>query len=92
MEKQEYNNREIENRMAYFVNIEVYEGTGKQKCLPLVNQLQQAAKCSNTLLRAALLARAGATVFGIVAETPETIDDIEMKKVVLRNFLRHSYS
>ena len=30
--------------------------------------------------------RAGATVFGIVAATPENIDDLEMKKVVLRNF------
>ena len=44
------------------------------------------AKCSNTLLRAAFLARAGATVFGIVAATPENIDDLEMKKVVVRNF------
>ena len=64
----------------------MYEGTDKQKCLPWVNRLQQAAKCSNISLRAALLARAGATVFGIVAATPETIDDLEMKKVVLRNF------
>ena len=86
MEEQEYNNREIENRKTYLENIEVYEGTDKQKCLPWVNRLQQAAKCSNTLLRAALLARAGATVFGIVAATPENIDDLEMKKVVLRNF------
>ena len=86
MEEQEYNNREIENRKTYLENIEVYEGTDKQKCLPWVNWLQQAAKCSNTSLRAALLARAGATVFGIVAATPENIDDLEMKKVVLRNF------
>ena len=86
MEDQEYNNREIENRKTYLENIKVYEGTDKQKCLPWVNQLQQAAKCSNTSLRAALLARAGATVFGIVAATPENIDDLEMKKVVLRNF------
>ena len=86
MEEQEYNNREIENRKTYLENIEVYEGTDKQKCLPWVNRLQQAAKCSNTSLRAALLARAGATVFGIVAATPENIDDLEMKKVVLRNF------
>ena len=69
MEEQEYNNREIENRKTYLENIEVYEGTDKQKCLPWVNRLQQAAKCSNTSLRAALLARAGATVFGIVAAT-----------------------
>ena len=86
MEEQEYNNREIENRKTYLENIEVYEGTDKQKCLPSVNRLQQAAKCSNTSLRAALLARAGATVFGIVAATPENIDDLEMKKIVLRNF------
>ena len=86
MKEQEYNNREIENRKTYLENIEVYEGTDKQKCLPWVNQLQQAAKCSNTSLRAALLARAGATVFGMVAATPENIDDLEMKKVVLRNF------
>ena len=86
MEEQEYNNREIENRKTYLENIEVCEGTDKQKCLPWVNRLQQAAKCSNTSLRAALLARAGATVFGIVAATPENIDDLEMKKVVLRNF------
>ena len=37
MEEQEYNNREIENRKAYLENIEVYEGTDKQKCLPWVN-------------------------------------------------------
>ena len=86
MEEQEYNNREIENRKTYLENIEVYEGTDKQKCLPWVNRLQQAAKCSNTSLRAALLARAGATVFGIVAATPENINDLEMKIVVLRNF------
>ena len=85
MEEQEYN-REIKNRKSYLENIKVYEGTDKQKCLPWVNQLQQAAKCSNTLLRAALLARAGATVFVIVAATPENIDDLEMKNVVLRNF------
>ena len=86
MEEQNYNNREIENRKTYLENIEVYEGTDKQKCLPWVNQLQQAAKCLNTSLRAALLARAGATIFGIVAATPENIDDLEMKKVILRNF------
>ena len=50
MEEQEYNNREIENRKAYLENIEVYEGTDKQKCLPWVNRLQQAAKCSSTSL------------------------------------------
>ena len=86
MEEQEYNNREIENRKTYLENIEVYDGTDKQKCLPWVNQLQQAAKCLNTSLRAAFLARAGATVFTIVAATQENIDDLEMKKVVLRNF------
>ena len=86
IQEQEYNNREIENRKTYLENIEVYEGTDKQKCLPWVNQLQQAAKCTNTSLRAALLARAGATVFGIVAAIPENIDNLEMKKVVLRNF------
>ena len=86
MDVQEYNNREIENRKTYLENIKVYEGTDKQKCLPWVNRLQQEAKGSNTSLRAALLARAGATVFGIVAATPENIDDLEMKKVVLRNF------
>ena len=86
MEEQEYNNREIENRKTYLENIKVYEGTDKQKCPPWVNLLQQAAKCSNTSLRAALLARAGATVFGIVAATPENIDNLEMKKIVLRNF------
>ena len=34
MVEQEYNNREIENRKTYLENIEVYEGTEKQKCLP----------------------------------------------------------
>ena len=37
MEEQEYNSREIENRKTYLENIEVYEGTDKQKCLPWVN-------------------------------------------------------
>ena len=48
MEEQEYNNREIENKKTYLENIKVYEGTDKQKCLPWINRLQQAAKCSNT--------------------------------------------
>ena len=74
------------NRKAYLENIKVYEGTDKQKCLSWVNRLQQAAKCLNTSLKAALLARARATVFSILAATPETIDDLEMKKVLLRNF------
>ena len=85
MEERECNRREKEKGKAYLENIEVYEGTDKQKCPPWVNQLQQAAKSSNTSLRAALLARAGATVFGIVAATPENIDDLEMKKVILKN-------
>ena len=67
-------------------NIEVYEGRDKQKCLPWVNRLQQVAKCSNTSLSTALLARAGATVLSIVAATQENIDDLQMKKVILRNF------
>ena len=58
---------------------------GKQKCLHWVNHLQQAAKCSSMSLRTALLAQAGGTVFGIVASTPENIDDLEMKKIVLWN-------
>ena len=37
MEEQKYNSREKENRKAYLENIEVYEGTDKQKCLPWVN-------------------------------------------------------
>ena len=86
MEKQEYNSKEKENRKAYLENIEVYEGTDKQKCLPWVNQLQQTVKCSNISLRAALLPRAGATIFSIVAATPEDVDDLEMKKIVLTNF------
>ena len=49
MEEQEYKKREIENRKTYLENIEVYEGTDKQKRLPWVNQLQQAAKCSCTV-------------------------------------------
>ena len=86
MEEKEYNRREKENRKAYLENIEVYEGTDKQKCLPWVNRLQQAAKCSNTFLKAALLARAGATVFEIISATPENIDSLEMKKIIFRNF------
>ena len=37
IEEWEYNSREKENRKAYLENIEVYEGTDKQKCLPWVN-------------------------------------------------------
>ena len=37
MEEKEYNCREKENRKTYLENIEVYEGTDKQKCLPWVN-------------------------------------------------------
>ena len=86
MEEQEYNSREKENRKAYLKSIKVYEGTNKQKCLQWVNHLQLAAKCSKISLRTALLAKAGDTVFCIMAATPENIDDLEMKKIVLRNF------
>ena len=34
LEECEYNSREKENKKAYLENIEVYEGTEKQKCLP----------------------------------------------------------
>ena len=37
MEEQVSNNTEIENRKTYLENIEVHEGTDKQKCLPWVN-------------------------------------------------------
>ena len=34
--------------------------------------------------RKALLSKAGATVFGIMASTPENIKDLELKQVVLQ--------
>ena len=58
----------------------------RSRCLPWVNCLQQAAKCSKISLRTALLARVGATVFGIKAASPKNIDDLEKKKIVLRIF------
>ena len=57
MEEQEYNNREIENRKTYLENIKVYEGMDKQKCLPWVNQLQQAAKCSKHFTQSCSLSK-----------------------------------
>ena len=67
-------------------NIEVYDGEDKSKCLPWVNRLQQAASCSTMKFRKALLSKAGPTVFRIMASTPENIEGLELKQVVLQNF------
>ena len=86
LEQNNAETREAENQSRYLDNIEVYDGGDKTKCLTWVNRIQQAAACSSMKFRQALLAKAGATVFGIVADTPINIEDLELKKVILRNF------
>ena len=86
LEQNNAETREAENQSRYLDNIDVYDGGDKTKCLPWVNRIQQAAACSSMKFRQALLAKAGATVFGIVAATPASIEDLELKKVILRNF------
>ena len=75
--------KESEDHNRFLDNVEVYDGGDKSKCLPSVNNVQQAAACSSMKFRKALLAKSGATVFDIVALTTENIEDLELKKVVL---------
>ena len=86
MDQNQAENREAEYQNRFLDNIEVYDSEDKTKCLPWVNRVQQAATCSTMKFRKALLAKAGPTVFRIVASTPENIEDLELKQVILQNF------
>ena len=86
LEENEENTREVENQKRYLDNIEVFNRLDKTKCLTWVNQVQQAAICSKMTFRQALLAKAGPTVFGIIASTPPNTENQELKKIIFQNF------
>ena len=78
--------KETQDQNRFLDNIDVFDGEDKTKCLPWVNRVHQAAMNSSMKFRKALLAKAGPTVFGIVAHTPIDIKDLELKQVILANF------
>ena len=78
--------KETQDQNRFLDNIDVFDGEDKTKCLPWVNRVHQAAMNSSMKFRKALLAKAGPTVFGIVADTPIDIKDLELKQVILANF------
>ena len=85
LEQNNAESKEAANQSRYLDNIELFDGSDKTKCLPWVNRVQQAAACSSMNFRQALLAKAGTTVFGIVAATRTDIGEMELKQVILRN-------
>ena len=78
--------KETQDQNRFLDNIDVFDGEDKTKCLPWVNRVHQAAINSSIKFRKALLAKAGPTVFGIVADTPIDMKDLELKQVILANF------
>ena len=78
--------KETQDQNRFLDNIDVFDGEDKTKCLPWVNRVHQAAINSSMEFRKALLAKAGPTVFRIVADTPSDIKDLELKQVILANF------
>ena len=78
--------KETQDQNRFLDNIDVFDGEDKTKCLPWVNRVHQAAINSSMKFRKALLAKAGPTIFGIVADTPIDMKDLELKQVILANF------
>ena len=78
--------KETQDQNRFLDNIDVFDGEDKTKCLPWMNRVHQAAINSSMKFRKALLAKAGPTVFKIVADTPINIKDLELKQVILANF------
>ena len=78
--------RKTQDQNRFLDNIDVFDGEDKTKCLPWVNRVHQAAINSSMKFRKALPSKAGPTVFGIVADTPTDIKDLELKQVILANF------
>ena len=84
MEEQEYNNREIENGKTYLENIKVYEGTDKQKCLPWVNRLQQAAKIDQKSRQSEVMRNRRKNSSELIDTTVNEISDIDINYIASR--------
>ncbi|MCG8625217.1 MAG: hypothetical protein MJE68_24870, partial [Proteobacteria bacterium] len=89
MTKLEENNAQSEkseDRRRMLDKLETFDGNNKAKCLPWINMVEQAAQSCDLTLRKALLAKAGPAVFDIIANSPVTSTDLELKTLVLEHF------
>ena len=89
MTKLEENNiqsERTEDRRRMLDKLDTFYGEDKSKCLPWINMVEQTAKCCDLPLRKALLAKSGPAVFGIIATSPLTATDVEIKTLILEHF------
>ena len=89
MTKLEENNvqsERTEDRRRMLDKLDTFYGDDRSKCLPWINMVEQAAKCCDLTLRKALLAKSGPAVFDIIANSPLTSTDLELKTLVLEHF------
>ena len=66
--------------------LDTFYSDDRSKCLPWINMVEQTAKCCDLTLRKALLAKSGPAVFDIIAISPLTSTDLELKTLVLEHF------
>ena len=89
MTKLEENNvqsERTEDRRRMLDKLDTFYGDDRSKCLPWINMVEQTAKCCDLTLRKALLAKSGPAVFDIIATSPLTSTDLELKTLVLEHF------
>ena len=86
LEENQEHNKKADDQKRYLAHIDVFEGDDRTKCLHWLNRVQQAAGCSGMPFRNALLAKAGAAVFKIIANTSVFSSDLELKRIVLESF------
>ena len=89
MTKLEENNvqsERTEDRRRMLDKLDTFYGDNRSKCLPWINMVEQTAKCCDLTLRRALLAKSGPAVFDIIATSPLTSTDLELKTLVLEHF------
>ena len=89
MTKLEENNvqsERTEDRRRMLDKLDTFYGDDRSKCLPWINMVEQTAKCCELTLRKALLAKSGPAVFDIIANSPLTSTDLELKTLVLEHF------
>ena len=89
MTKLEENNvqsERTEDRRRMLDKLDTFYGDDRSKCLPWINMVEQTARCCELTLRKALLAKSGPAVFDIIANSPLTSTDLELKTLVLEHF------
>ena len=89
MTKLEENNvqsERTEDRRRMLDKLDTFYGDDRSKYLPWINMVEQTAKCCDLTLRKALLAKSGPAVFDIIATSPLTSTDLELKTLVLEHF------